>query len=89
MIAGFIIQGTDSKPVLLRGMGPSLAAFGIQGVLLYPVLELRNSNSSIATNDNWGDSPDRAQFEEAPSSRATITSPWSWGHWRRAITRRC
>jgi len=66
MIAGFIIQGTDSKPVLLRGMGPSLAAFGIQGVLLDPVLELRNSVSSIMTNDNWVDSPQRSQFEGGP-----------------------
>ena len=66
MIAGFIVQGNAGKPVLLRGMGPSLAAFGIQGVLLDPVLELRNSNSSVATNDNWVDSPDRAQFEGGP-----------------------
>jgi hypothetical protein len=63
MIAGFIVQGTDSKPVLLRAMGPSLAAFGIEGVLLDPVLELRNSNSSVMINDNWVDSPQRSQFE--------------------------
>jgi len=66
MIAGFIIQGNASKSVLLRGMGPSLAAFGITGVLLDPVLELRNSTSSIMTNDNWVDSPDRSQFEGGP-----------------------
>jgi hypothetical protein len=66
MIAGFIIQGNAQKPVLLRGMGPSLAAFGIQGVLLDPVLELRDSNSSIMTNDNWVDSPQRSQFEGTP-----------------------
>jgi hypothetical protein len=66
MIAGFIVTGNESKPVLLRAMGPSLAAFGIQGVLLDPVLELRNSSSSIITNDNWADSPQRSQFEGTP-----------------------
>jgi hypothetical protein len=66
MIAGFIIQGNASKPVLLRGMGPSLAAFGINDVLLDPILELRNSNSSIMTNDNWVDSPQRSEFEGTP-----------------------
>jgi hypothetical protein len=66
MIAGFIVTGNDSKPVLLRAMGPSLAVFGIQGVLLDPVLELRNSSSSIITNDNWVDSPQRSQFEGTP-----------------------
>ena len=63
MIAGFIIQGSAPKPVLLRGMGPSLAAFGISDVLLDPVLELRGPSSSIMTNDNWVDSPQRSEFE--------------------------
>jgi hypothetical protein len=63
MIGGFIIQGDAAKPVLLRGMGPSLAAFGIANFLLDPVLELRGPNGSIMTNDNWVDSPQRSQFE--------------------------
>jgi len=66
MIAGFIITGNATKPVLLRAMGPSLAAFGINGVLLDPVLELRDANSSLVTNDNWVDSPQRSQFEGTP-----------------------
>jgi hypothetical protein len=66
MIAGFIIRGTQSKPVLLRGIGPSLSAFGIQGVLLDPVLELRDSNISLMTNDDWVDSPQRSEFEGGP-----------------------
>lgn len=66
MIAGFIIQGNAPKPVLLRGMGPSLAALGINDVLVDPVLELRGSSSSIMTNDNWVDSPQRPQFEGTP-----------------------
>ena len=65
-IAGFIVRGNASKSVLIRGIGPSLAAFGITGVLLDPVLELRDSNSSITINDNWVDSPDRSQFEGTP-----------------------
>jgi hypothetical protein len=63
MIGGFIITGNAMKPVLLRALGPSLTAFGVSGVLLDPVLELRNSNSSLMTNDNWVDSPQRSQFE--------------------------
>jgi hypothetical protein len=55
MIAGFIITGNSNKAVALRGIGPSLAAFGIGDVLLDPVLELRSSNSSLFTNDNWKD----------------------------------
>ena len=66
MIAGFIIQGNVSKPVLLRGMGPSLSALGVSDVLLDPILELRGPSSSIMTNDNWVDSPQRSEFEGGP-----------------------
>jgi hypothetical protein len=66
MIAGFIITGNATKPVLVRAKGPSLAAFGIGDVLLDPVLDLRNSNTSLTLNDDWMDSPDRSQFEGTP-----------------------
>ena len=63
MIAGFIIQGNASKPVVARGLGPSLTAFQITDFLHDPVLELRGPNGPILTNDNWVDSPQRSQFE--------------------------
>ena len=66
MIGGFIIHGNAAKPVILRGMGPSLANAGIPPgtVLNDPVLELRGSDGSLITsNDNWKDSPQRGQIE--------------------------
>ncbi|MFZ1220168.1 MAG: zinc-dependent metalloprotease family protein, partial [Chthoniobacterales bacterium] len=66
MIGGFIINGSASKPVIIRGMGPSLANAGIPAptVLNDPVLELRGSDGSLITaNDNWKDSPQRGQIE--------------------------
>jgi hypothetical protein len=66
MIAGFIIAGNSSKPVVLRGIGPSLLAFGISDALLDPVLDLRGSNGSlILSNDNWKDTQ-RSQIEGGP-----------------------
>ena len=56
MIAGFIITGNSPKPVVMRGIGPSLAAFGLTDLLLDPILELHGSNGSlIFRNDNWKD----------------------------------
>jgi hypothetical protein len=66
MIGGFIITGNVPKPVVLRGMGPSLANAGVPAasVLNDPVLELHGSNGSLITsNDNWKDSPQRSQIE--------------------------
>src|ERR1700730_7325247 len=66
MIAGFIITGNVPKPVVLRGLGPSLVNAGIPAgsVLNDPVLELHGSSGALITsNDNWKDSPQRAQIE--------------------------
>jgi hypothetical protein len=53
-IGGFIISGSTPKKVIVRALGPSLAQFGVPGVLQDPVLELYNaSNQRIAFNDNW------------------------------------
>jgi len=65
MIGGFIIRGTTPKAVVLRGLGPSLASFGIPAAALLndPVIELHGSGGLIASNDNWKDSPQRPQIE--------------------------
>jgi hypothetical protein len=53
LIGGFIITGNDPKKVIIRGIGPSLAAFGIQGALADPTLELHQGSATLTTNDNW------------------------------------
>jgi hypothetical protein len=50
---GFIITGTGTKRVLIRGLGPSLTANGIAGALADPIIELHSSNAVIAINDDW------------------------------------
>jgi hypothetical protein len=66
MIGGFIITGNVPKPVVLRGLGPSLVNAGIPAgsVLNDPVLELHGSSGALITmNDNWKESPQRSQIE--------------------------
>jgi len=54
MIGGFIIGGTAPAKIMVRAIGPSLAAFGVTGVLPDPVLELHDKDGSlIYQNDNW------------------------------------
>jgi hypothetical protein len=54
MIGGFIVGGDDPTRVVLRAIGPSLVASGIQNALPDPVLSLFDGNGSlIFTNDNW------------------------------------
>jgi hypothetical protein len=53
-IGGFIITGTVSKQVVVRGLGPSLTQSGVSGVLADPTLQLFDgSGKTLFINDNW------------------------------------
>lgn len=54
LIAGFVIAGGDrALPVLVRGIGPTLAQFGLAQTLGDPALILHRSGAAIATNNDW------------------------------------
>lgn len=65
LIGGFILEGAENKRVILLAKGPSLSSGGgpLAGRLGDPTLELRDGNGLLASNDNWKDSPDRAEIE--------------------------
>jgi len=54
-IGGFIIQGSEFKRILVRGLGPSVRVNGnpVPGALQNPVLELHDSTGGSTTNDDW------------------------------------
>lgn len=55
MIGGFIIQGNAPKTVLVRAVGPTLAKYGVSGVLTDPMMEIIriSDGAKIAQNDDW------------------------------------
>ena len=68
LIGGFIINGNESKRLLLRAIGPSLNANGnpIPGRLDDPILELRDADGALITsNDDWKDSAQRAEIQQS------------------------
>ena len=81
MIGGFIVQGDMPATVIVRAIGPSLTAYGVQGALQDPTLELHDgSGAIIGTNDNWQDDPGAAQIQadnlapSDPRESATIVT---------------
>ncbi len=50
--------GAGGKSVLVRGIGPTLASFGVTGAVADPVLRLfRGTSTFLAANDDWVDDP--------------------------------
>ncbi len=62
MIGGFIIDGATPKTVLIRARGPSLSAYNVPGVLANPKVDLYAGQTVIASNDNWGNAPNKADI---------------------------
>jgi hypothetical protein len=61
MIGGFILGGSVSTNVIVRGIGPSLSGLGVNGALPNPTLTLYNSQgTAIDSNDDWVNSPKKA-----------------------------
>src|SRR5436190_1980755 len=62
VIAGFILGGgAGNDRLVLRGIGPSLAAVGVANALANPNLELRDSDGAlVAANNDWQDDPAQA-----------------------------
>ena len=61
VIAGFILGGSSDDRIVVRGIGPSLTAFGVPNALDDPTLELRDGNGALLrTNNDWQDDPAQA-----------------------------
>ena len=53
LFGGFVVQGPAYKRLLIRGIGPTLAAFGIVNALADPVLTIFSGQTVVTTNDDW------------------------------------
>ncbi len=66
LIVGFVTHGFADMTMLLRGIGPGLASFGVSGVLPDPEIALYDSSGALQlANNNWGDGGNAAAIENA------------------------
>jgi sugar lactone lactonase YvrE len=58
LTAGFVIGGSGTETLLIRGIGPGLTQFGVGGVLGSPqVLLFDSTGTQIGSNTGWGGTP--------------------------------
>jgi hypothetical protein len=79
VIAGFILGGrSGSDRIVVRGIGPSLTAFGVPDAVANPTLELRDGNGTLlVTNNDWQDNS--AQAVELTAAGLAPASPLESG----------
>lgn len=65
LIAGLVIQGVQPKRIVLRAIGPSLAAFGVNNVLTNPTVRVIRDGVEIAANDDWAAAANAAEVTAA------------------------
>ncbi len=52
VIAGFVISGTGAKTLLIRAVGPTLAVFGLGGLLADPQITIYRGGEILLANDD-------------------------------------
>jgi hypothetical protein len=75
VIAGFILgnKAGDDR-VVIRGLGPSLSAFGVTNPLQNPTLELRDKDGNLLrSNNDWQD--DSAQAAQVTAAGLAPSNP--------------
>ena len=53
-IAGFVVEGSRTRTVLIRAVGPTLSRFGVSNPVADPVLTVFKATATIAENSGWG-----------------------------------
>ena len=72
MIGGFVISGTTPKTVVVRAVGPSLAAHGVQGALAGTRLDLYSGANLVASNDDWQQAANAATLSSSGYAPADV-----------------
>jgi len=77
-IPGFVVKGSQPAQLLIRGVGPGLAAFGLTGTLAAPLIELKDSGGVLIASDNgWGNPPVAGASSVAASVRQATAADMS------------
>jgi len=74
-IAGFVISGSGTEQLLVRGDGPSLTQYGVSGVLAQPSLSVFSGQTVIASNTGWGTNANPAQIASVATDVGAFALP--------------
>ncbi len=74
LISGFVIDGVDSKTVLIRGIGPSLT--GVDSPTIdQPRLDLWKDGQVVESNTGWSGLPNQTEIAQAAFNTGAFAIP--------------
>ena len=75
LIMGFVVSG-DNKNLLVRGVGPTLASYGLSNPLADPFLTMYGANGIVfASNDDWQTGNDSALIASTAAQVGAFALP--------------
>ncbi|HEY1110984.1 MAG TPA: hypothetical protein VGE76_20180, partial [Opitutaceae bacterium] len=76
LIPGFVLEGEGRAKFLIRGIGPALTGFGVEGALANPTLRvLDHEGRVLATNDDWGSASTTNEIMQAAARSGAFALP--------------
>ena len=75
LIVGLVVAGASTRSFLVRGVGPTLATFGVAGSLVDPNITLFNGAAQLATNDNWWQAANATQIATTAAAVGAFALP--------------
>ncbi len=76
LIPGFVIDGSGTERLLIRGGGPSLIGFGVTGAIVKPSLSVFDSSGTlVASNTGWGTNSKSVQIANLSSQVGAYPYP--------------
>lgn len=78
LVAGYSIAGQGAKQVLIRGIGPALAGYGVPGSLPDPLLQWYDSQGNLIASDaGWSATPTSGVTSGGLSALAPTAADYS------------
>jgi hypothetical protein len=75
LIPGFVISGSGALKLLIRAVGPTLAALGVSGALADPRITLYSGTTALATNDNWASATNTLEISATAAAVGAFALP--------------
>ncbi|MFM7750986.1 MAG: hypothetical protein ACKPB0_11305, partial [Opitutaceae bacterium] len=75
LIAGFVVSGSVPKRLLVRGVGPGLAQFGVDDVLPRTEIAVYSGDRVVTRNAGWSAAPEPAGIVAAAAKVGAFALP--------------